>query len=75
MFRLTVIGTNATLTWTSVSNRLYYVEKNRNLGTTNWIDSGLELILPGGTTTTRRFDDTNAAARFYRVQAVVPLSP
>jgi len=67
-------GTNAQLTWTSVSNRLYYVEQSRDVASTNWTDSGLGLILPGGINTTLTFSETNAPARFYRVQAVVPLS-
>jgi hypothetical protein len=69
-------GTNASLTWSSVPTRLYHVQKNPNLATTNWTDSGLGLISPSaGASTTGSFADTNVAARFYRAQAVLPLSP
>ena len=69
-------GTNTSLTWYSVATRLYHIQKNPGLASTNWTDSGLGLILPsGGTTTTDSFGDTNSPARFYRVQAALPLSP
>jgi hypothetical protein len=69
-------GVNASLTWESVPARLYYVQKVRALGTTNWTDSGLGLIAPSaGSSTTSGFIDTNAPTRFYRVQAVLPLYP
>jgi len=69
-------GTSVSLTWDSVPTRLYYIRKNLNLGTTNWTDSGLGLISPSaGASTTDGFTDTNAPDRFYRVQAVLPLSP
>ena len=69
-------GTNASLTWNSVPTRFYYLQKNLNLSTTNWTDSGLGLVSPsGGSTTTAGFTDTNAPARLYRVQAVRPLTP
>jgi hypothetical protein len=69
-------GTNVSLTWNSAPTRLYHLQKNPNLGTTNWTDSGLGLISPSpGSSTTDGFTDTNAPNRFYRVQAVKPLSP
>lgn len=69
-------GTNASLTWDSVTNRFYYLQKNPDLATTNWTDSGLGLVTPSvGASTTDVFADTNAPARFYRVQAVRPLMP
>lgn len=69
-------GTSADITWLSVPTRLYYIQKNLDLVSTNWIDSGLGLIAPaGGTSSTGSFVDTNAPARFYRVQAVLPLYP
>ena len=55
--------------------RLYYIEKNTNIASTNWLDSGLGLIPPsGGTSTTSFLTDTNFPERFYRVQAVLPLA-
>jgi len=67
-------GTVATLTWTTVPTRGYYLEKTLGLGAP-WMDGGLGLIAPDGTVTTRAFADTNAPMRFYRVRAVKPLSP
>ena len=67
-------GTNASVTWSSVPTRCYYVQKIPDLAKTNWTDSGLGLIAPSaGSTTTAGFPDTNAPVRFYRVEAVVPL--
>jgi hypothetical protein len=66
-------GIQSTATWSSVSTRLYYVEKTDGLGTNAWTDSGLGIITPDGATTTRNFSDTNIPARFYRVRAVKPL--
>ncbi|MFZ0826567.1 MAG: hypothetical protein WAO02_04010 [Verrucomicrobiia bacterium] len=68
-------GTSASLTWESVPTRFYYVQKNLNLATPSWTDSGLGLVSPSaGSTTIAGFTDTNAPARFYRVEAVQPLS-
>jgi hypothetical protein len=69
-------GTAASLVWSSVPTRLYYVQKSSDLTADNWTDSGLGLISPfAGTSTSDNFTDTNAPLRFYRVQAVLPLSP
>lgn len=69
-------GSTANLTWTSVSNRSYYVQEKLNLTSPSWLDSGLGAIPPDfGTTTTRTIVDTNAPNRFYRVQAFRPLTP
>ncbi len=68
-------GASASLTWSSVLTRLYAVQKNPDLATTNWTDSGLGLIAPGSPTTSAGFADTNAPVRFYRVRAVLPLQP
>ena len=68
-------GTNASLTWDSEPTRLYYILENTNLAGVTWQDSPRGLIAPSASsTTTAGFTDTNAAARFYRVQAVLPLS-
>jgi hypothetical protein len=72
----TLGGNNASLTWSSVPTRFYYLQKNPDLSTTNWTDSGLGLVSPsGGSSTTGGFTDTSAPVRFYRVQAVRPLTP
>jgi len=69
-------GTNASLTWSSVPTRVYALERTPKLAPPVWADSGLGLIAPGaGPTTTAAFKDTNAPARFYRVQAAPPLAP
>ena len=68
-------GTNATLTWNSVPTRFYYIQKTASLSSPVWVDSGLGLIMPVGASTAVGFTDTNAPMRFYRVQAVRPLTP
>jgi hypothetical protein len=69
-------GTAANLTWDSVPTRFYHLQKATNLTTQVWSDSGLGLVSPSaGPTTTAGFTDTTAPARFYRVQAVRPLTP
>jgi hypothetical protein len=68
-------GTAANLAWSSVPSRLYYVQKNSDVKSTNWSDGGLGLIAPSaGTSTSVALSDSNSATRFYRVQAVLPLS-
>ena len=68
-------GTLATVTWKSTPTRCYSIQKNLDLSTSPWLDSGLGLVAPDGATTSRTFADTNAPMRFYRVQAVRPLAP
>jgi hypothetical protein len=71
------VGSTATLTWTSVSSRLYYVEETTDLTTGAWATNvTLGVVSPDlGSTTTRSLTDSAASNRFFRVQAVVPLSP
>ena len=66
-------GINGSLTWNSVASRSYYLQKTLDLTSGAWLDSGLGLIPPTGTSTTSSFTDTNAPMRFYRVQALQPL--
>ena len=69
-------GTSAMLTWDSVPTRYYYIQKTLGLSSPVWGDSGLGLVSPSaGSTTTSGFPDTSAPTRFYRVQAVRPLTP
>jgi hypothetical protein len=68
-------GTSPSVTWQSVLTRQYRIEKSLDLTALSWLDSGLGLISPDGTSTLRNFADTNAPTRFYHVQAVKPLSP
>jgi hypothetical protein len=75
-FNSTPGGTSANVTWESVLTRNYYLQKRLSLNTNAlWFDSGLGLISPDGSSTTRTVTDTNAPMRFYRVQAVRPLAP
>ena len=74
-YRILPGGTSVSLTWSSVLTRLYAIQKNPDLATTNWTDSGLGLIAPSSPTTGTGFADTNAPVRFYRVRAVLPLQP
>jgi hypothetical protein len=67
-------GTNPKLTWTSVLSRQYHLQKTLDLALPLWTDSGLGLIYPDGSSTARDFADTNAPGRFYRVEAIRPLS-
>src|ERR1039458_2945840 len=71
------IGSTAVLTWTSVPSRLYYIEERTNLTTGAWVTNlTLGLVSPDvGSTTTRSLTDSAASNRYFRVQAVVPLSP
>lgn len=65
---------NTTLTWDSEPTRIYSILRNTNLLAPTWQDSGLGQIRPSlGSTTTAGFSDTNAATKFYRIQAVLPL--
>jgi hypothetical protein len=68
-------GSSAALTWNSVATRYYTIEKTPSLSSPVWTDSGLGLITPDGASTTRSFTDAGASLRFYRVQAVRPLTP
>lgn len=72
-------GTANTITFTSRPTRLYEVQErtslNPGLGVL-WFDTGLGLIAPdAGPTTTRAFSDAPSQTRFFRVEAIRPLSP
>lgn len=69
------MGATNMLTWTSVPTRNYHVQESLSLSPPAWYDSALGLISPDGAFTTRNVADSNAPIRFYRVQAVKPLSP
>jgi hypothetical protein len=71
------VGSSATLTWTSVPSRLYLVEERTNLTSGAWATNvTLGVVSPDpGSTTTRSLTDTAVSNRFFRVQAVIPLSP
>ena len=68
-------GTSVTIIWASTPTRVYSIQKSSDLTASVWPDSGLGLISPNGTTTSRTFTDTAAPMRFYRVNVMLPLSP
>ena len=69
-------GAGVTLQWTSVSNRVYHIEKTLSLSTPVWSDSGFGPIAPdAGALTIRGYFDTNAPMRFFRIRATRPLMP
>ena len=68
-------GRSATLTWTSVATRYYDIQESLSLSPANWTDSSLGLIATQGTNTTSSLADPDTALRFYRIQAVRPLTP
>jgi hypothetical protein len=65
------------LTWTIEPTRLYRLEHTAALTNgASWPDSGLGQMIPDpGATMTRGVFDPASTTRFYRVKAVVPLSP
>lgn len=70
-------ASNAVVTWTTSPKRFYHLQQRTDLLTTSaWLDSGLGLIPPGaGATTTRAISGGAAAERYFRIEAVLPLSP
>jgi hypothetical protein len=68
-------GTSATLTWNSVPTRYYYIQETLSLSPASWTDNGIGLISPQGASTTSTITDTGEPNRFYRIQAVQPLTP
>ncbi len=69
-------GINNMITWISRPTRLYRIQERNDLHAgSSWTDVGLGLISPAPTaTTTRFFLDTAAMHRFFRIEAVRPLS-
>jgi hypothetical protein len=63
-----VVQTNGliTLTWNSTTGQVYQVQYSLDLGPTNWVDLGPNLVATNGTMST---SDTLGvdAQRFYRV--------
>jgi len=70
-------GSPAKIEWTSVASRLYHIQKRTDLNPGSiWSDAGLGLISPDpGATTTRNFTDPASPQRFFRIEAIKPLSP
>jgi len=72
-----VAGTDV-VSWPVVQTRLYRLVQSDSLtgGPPLWTDSGHGLIVPNGASVlTRGVADPSATRQFYRVEAVVPLSP
>jgi len=70
-------GSPANITWTSRPTRLYHIQKRNELNPGfAWGDIGLGLVSPdAGDTTTRMFTDSVSPQRFFRIEALKPLSP
>lgn len=66
-----------TLTWASNLSRHYKIQKRADLNpATPWLDLSLGLISPdAGATTARTATDTPVTQRYFRVQALRPLTP
>jgi len=71
------LGSTATLTWTSVPSRLYQVQERLDLTAGAWgTNLTLGAVIPDpGSTTTRGLTESSVTKRFFRVQAIKPLSP
>jgi hypothetical protein len=68
-------STTVSLTWRSEPTRQYFIMGTSALSPSAWLDCGLGLISPDGTSTTRSFTESRATSRFYCVKAVRPLDP
>jgi hypothetical protein len=70
-------GSTNRVAWTVEPTRLYRLEQSGGISNeTAWSDSGLGLLPPGsGTVLTGLVTDASATTRFFRAEAVVPLSP
>lgn len=69
-------GIGVTLQWSSVSNRLYHIEKTLSLSAPVWTESALGTIAPdAGAFTLRGYVDRPAPMRFFRIRAARPLLP
>ncbi|HMJ89564.1 MAG TPA: hypothetical protein VK530_07090 [Candidatus Acidoferrum sp.] len=64
------------LRWSSNPTRQYHLQKRALVDSGSWFDVGLGLIsADAGTMTIRSFTDSASSQRFFRVEAVKPLSP
>jgi hypothetical protein len=69
-------GSPASITWRSQPTRQYHVLERTRVDSGLWSDVGLGLVSADpGPTTTRPFTDSISNQRFFRVEAVKPLSP
>jgi Bacterial TSP3 repeat len=69
-------GTTNNLTWTSKPTRQYVVLQATNVATLYQTNIALGLVLPDpGATTTRGVNNTPAAERYFKLQALRPLAP
>jgi hypothetical protein len=71
--RYAAADTKVWLTWSSSPSRFYFIEQSPDSTQGNWTDSGLGMIDPAGTATTRAFVNPDTSARFFRIRAVRPL--
>jgi hypothetical protein len=73
-FQLHADGTKSVVRWTSVSNRFYYLQSSEDLSLPGWLDSGLGLTAPDGAATQRSVNNPLLPQRFFRIEAIRPLS-
>ena len=65
-----------TLVWNSHPTRQYRVQQTTNLISATWMDAGILLSPDSGTNTTRTLQFAGPASqRFFRIQAIKPLTP
>ena len=67
-----------TITFNSVVDRVYRIETTTDLAVPGiaWADAGLGIFAPdAGSSTTRTVSQPNGSKRFYRIVAVLPLTP
>ena len=69
-------GSPGRIEWTSVASRLYRIQKRTDLNAGfGWSEIGLGLISPDpGPTSSRDFSDPASPQRYFRVEAIKPLS-
>jgi len=77
MVSIGVSGSTHRVAWTARPTRLYALQATNDLrGTLPWTNTELKLLGPiAFSPTTQTLSDVTATMRFYRVQALVPLSP
>lgn len=73
----TVAGTTNSVAWSCRPTRFYLLETTNSLaGAGDWADAGLGVLAPPVTpTVTQTVTEVAENVRYYRVRAIVPLSP
>ena len=66
------LGSQVSVTWRSVVNKQYQVQRSTSLGTDSWANVSGTLVTASTLSTTRTFTETDAGPVFYRVVLVTP---